>query len=298
MGTQRANFADLLKPGFHNIFMEKFKQYPPEYPKIVNELKSSQQYEDDSYVSGFGSVPEKVEGVSVVFDDPMQGYDKRYTHTTFGMGFRVTREMYEDDLYGKMKKMPKALANSLSITVEQDVANIYNRAFNGSYTGPDGSVLCVTSHPLLAGGTEQNALTNSADLNINTFEQALIDIAATTDDRALQLQLMPHKGLVAPLNAWQFEKILKSSNSVGDGNNDVNPAKGMLPGGFEVNHYLTDTDAWFILCRDHEVNHFWRRKPEFDSDNETTTQDAVYIATARWSNGWSEWRGIFGSAGI
>lgn len=298
MSTVRASFGDLLKPGFRDIFFQKFKKYPNEMSKIVNELSSSRQYEEDSYVSGFGSVPEKVEGVSVTFDDPYQGYDKRYTHTTFGMGFRVTREMYEDDLYGKMRKMPLALARSMHITAEQDAANIYNRAFNSSYTGGDGKELCATDHPLLAGGTEQNELTNVSDLNADTFEQALIDIAATTDDRALALQLMPKMLLVAPSNAWRAAKLLQSSSEPGSANNDVNPAKGILPGGYTVNHYLTDSDAWFILCDDHAVNWFWRRKPEFDQDNETATQDAIYVATARWSNGWSEWRGIFGSPGV
>src|SRR3990167_3624630 len=148
MATIRANFGDLLKPGFRDIFFQRYKKYPPEFPKIVNELSSSRQYEEDSYVAGFGSVPEKVESVSVTFDDPYQGYDKRYTHTTYGMGFRVSREMYDDDLYGKMKKMPSALARSMAITAEQDAANIYNRAFDSAYTGPDGLELCSTAHPL------------------------------------------------------------------------------------------------------------------------------------------------------
>src|SRR3990167_7638208 len=138
MTTARANFADNLTPGFRDIFFQRFGKYPPEFPKIINELTSKQQYETDSYVVGFGSVPEKVEGVSVVFDDPQQGYDKRYTHTTYGMGFRITREMVEDDLYGKMRKMPSALARSMAITMEQDVANLYNNAFT-SGTGGDGS---------------------------------------------------------------------------------------------------------------------------------------------------------------
>ena len=298
MATVRASFADLLKPGFHDIFMQRLNKYPPEYPKIVNELTSKQQYEDDSYVTGFGTAPEKVEGVSVTFDDPYQGYDKRYTHTTFGLGFRVTREMYDDDLYGKMRKMPKALARSLAITTEQDVANIYNRAFNATYTGPDGSVLCVTSHTLLGGGTDGNALANASDLNADTFEQALIDIAGTTDDRALVEQLMPDKLLVTANNAFNAAKLLKSAQEPNSGNNAINPAEGILPGGFIVNHYLTDTDAWFILCREHQVNMFWRRKPEFDQDNDVSTQDAIFIGTARWSNGWSDWRGVFGTSGV
>ena len=298
MTAARASFADLLKPGFHDIFMERYKKYPPEFPKIANELTSNRQYEDDSYVSGFGTAPEKVEGVSVTFDDPYQGYDKRYTHTTFGLGFRVTREMYDDDLYGKMRKMPKALANSLMITTEQDVANVLNRGFTSTYAGGDGKELFATDHPLLAGGTEQNELTNVSDFNEDTYEQALIDIAATTDDRALPVKLFPELLIVSQNNAWRAAKLLNSAQAPFDGTSAINPAKGTLSEGYTVNHYLTDTDAWYIKCRDHALNIFWRRKPEFDQDNDVSTQDAIFVGTARWSTGWSEWRGWFGSPGV
>src|SRR3990167_4284951 len=247
MTAARASFADLLKPGFHDIFMERYKKYPPEYPKIANELTSKQQYEDDSYVSGFGTAPEKVEGVSVTFDDPYQGYDKRYTHTTFGLGFRVTREMYDDDLYGKMRKMPKALANSMAITTEQDVANVLNRAVNNSYTGGDGKELLATDHPLLAGGTEQNELTNVSDFNEDTYEQALIDIAATTDDRALPVQLFPELLIISQNNAWRAAKLLNSAQAPFAGPSAITPAKAPLRKAYPVTHSLTDPDVCYTL---------------------------------------------------
>ena len=298
MPSLRVNFGDLLAPGFRSIFMDKFGEYPAEWPSIFNKLSSQRQYEDDSSISGFGFVPEKEEGVGITYDDPIQGYDKRYTHKTYGLGFRVTKEMWEDDLYNKMNKMPKALGRSMRVTQETDMANVYNRAFNSSYTGGDGKELCATDHPLTGGGTEQNELTNAADFSDTSLEQALIDIQATLDDRSLVLALRPKKLLVAPSGEWNAIRVLRSSQDPDSGNNAINPAKGALPGGIVVNHYLTDTDAWFILCDDHEVNAFIRRATSFDRTNDFDTEDAKFKTTSRWSNGFSDWRGIFGSPGI
>lgn len=275
--------------------MDKFKSYPDEYTKLFNVLSSERQYEEDSSISGFGLVPEKAEGVGIFYDDPIQGYDKRYTHKTYGMGFRVTREMWEDDLYGKMRKMPKSLGRSMRISIEQDAANVYNRAFNSTYTGGDVKELCATDHPLTGGGTEQNEPSSNADLSATSLEQALIDIAATVDDRGLQLALRPKLLVVTPTYNWTASKLLESTQEPGSGNNDVNPAKGIMP--YTVNHYLSDSDAWFVLCDDHEVNFFFRRRPDFEQGNDFDTEDAKYKATARWSNGWSEWRGVYGSQG-
>ena len=298
MPSLRANFGDLLAPGFRIIHDEQFKRYPTEYTEIFNVTDSDRQYEDDSSISGFGFVPEKTEGTGITYDDPIQGYDKRYTHKTYGLGFRVTKEMFEDDLYGKMKKMPKALGRSMRISIETDAANVYNRAFNNSYTGGDGLELCSTAHTLTGGGTEQNELTNAADFTETSLEQALVDIQATLDDRSLVYQLMPKKFLCHASGEWNAAKILKSSQEPGTGNNAINPGKGVLPGGIVVNHYLTDTDAWFILCDEHEVNFMFRRRPDFDRTNDFDTEDAKFKTTARWSNGFSGWRGVFGSPGI
>lgn len=297
MPSLRSNFGDLLAPGFREIFFEKFKSYPDEYPKICNlPATAKRQYQDDSSISGFGAAAEKTESIGISYDDPIQGYDKRYTHVTYGLGFRVSREMYEDDLYGKMNKMPKALARSIRYTLETSIANIYNRAFNTSYTGGDGKELCALDHPLTGGGTEQNELTNAADLYETTLEQALIDIAATTDDRGLVLALRPKLLLVTPSNNVNAHKLLKSTQEPGSANNADNFFQGIMP--YTVNHYLTDTDAFFILCEDHEVNCFMRRKPDFEQDNDFDTEDAKFKVTARWSEGWSIPWGVFGSPGI
>lgn len=295
MTSIRANFGDLLAPGFREIFMDKFGSYPDEYTKIFNVLSSKRQYEDDSSVSGFGLVPLKTESGGITYDDPIQGYNKRYTHSTYGLGFRVSREMWEDDLYGIMRKMPKALGKSMRLTIETDAANVLNRAFNNTYVGGDGKELLADDHPLTGGGTEQNELSTPADLSETSLEQALIDIAATVDDRGLVQAIRPKLMVIPPALDWTASKILKSSQEPSTANNAINPAKGIM--GYTVNHYLVDADAWFILCDDHELNFFFRRRPDFEQGNDFDTEDAKFKATARWSNGWSEWRGVYGTPG-
>lgn len=300
MTALTTSFADLLKPGFRDIAFQKFNEHSPEYPKIVNVLTSSRAYEEDSYVSGLGLVPSKNESVGIAYDDPIQGFDKRYTHTTYGLGVRLTREMFEDDLYGPMRRMVEALGRSMRVSIEQDVANIYNNAFDSTYTGGDGKELCATDHPLLGGGTEQNELTNAADLNETSLEQAYIDIGDMTDDRGLQMALVPRKLLHRHDNMVQVKKLLMSVQDPFNGNNAINPFQNALEP--VMNHYLTDVDAWFILADMHGVNHFFRRMPDFDTDNDFDTEDMKFKGTARWSNGWSGdgggWRGIFGSPGV
>jgi len=295
MTAIRSSFGDLLAPGFREIFFNNFNQYPLEYTRIFNILESTRQYEDDSGVSGFGVVPEKDEGSGITYDDPIQGFNVRYTHRTFGLGFRVTREMWEDDLYNIMRKMPAALGRSMRISQEQDAANVLNRAFNSSYTGGDGKELCATDHPLTGGGTEQNELTTAADFSDTSLEQALIDIAATVDDRSLPINLLARKVIVHPSDQFNAVRVLKSELLPGSAQNDINAVRGIVE--VMVNHYLTDTDAWFIQCDGHQLNWFNRRMPDFEQDGDFDTEDAKFKGTARWSRGFSDWRGFFGSQG-
>lgn len=296
MPTMRANFGPLLAPGLREVFFDKFDSYPAQYTDLFNVEKSERKYEDDYGVSGFGLVPVKDEGVGVIYDDPISGYTKRYTHSTFALGFRVTQEMYEDDLYGIIRKMPKALGKSMRLTVEIDGANVLNNGFTGStYAGSDGVALFSASHPLTGGGTSSNTLAVAADLSESSLEQAIIDIAATTDDRGLLQMIQPKKLIVPASLAWTASRLLESTLTPGSANNAINPGKGIMP--FKVNNYLTDTDAWFIYGDEHQVNWFWRVKPDFDQDNDFDTTDAKYKARARWSNGFSDWRGVYASPG-
>jgi phage major head subunit gpT-like protein len=295
MTSLRANFTRLYIPGFRAMFFDQYNSYPDEYTELFNVLSSTRKFEDDAGITGLGSVPAKDESVGIFYDDPIQGYTVRYTHTTYGLGFRVSREAQEDDMYGPMRKMPSSLGRSMRYTIETDGANVYNRAFSGSYVGGDASALCVSNHALVGGGTASNTPSVAADLGEASLEQAEIDIAAWVDDRGLLINFRPMKLIVPPALKWTAKKLLQSDQVPESAANAINPGKGMLTP--VVNHFLTDSDAWFILCDGHEVNWFWRRRPDFEDGNDFDTEDAKFKATARWSRGFSDWRGVYGSPG-
>ncbi len=292
------NFASLLEPGLRKIYGESYRQYPREYTKVFSLDTSTRAFEEDQGITGLGTVPEKAEGKSISYDDPLEGYLKRYTHTTYGLGFMVTREMFEDDQYRKMRAMPKALGRSVRQTIEVLGANHFNRAFNSSYTGSDGVEMCSAVHPLVGGGTFANELSTPADLDITSYEQALIDIQAYVDDRGLKMLCRPQKLVVHPDNLFQAQIILKSEQLPDTANNDINPAAGTMNGGIVVMHWLTDPDAWFITTDcPNGLNWLWRRKPEFTRDNDWETENAKFKTTFRASSGWTDPRGVFGSPG-
>lgn len=292
-----SNFADLLAPGFREIFFNKFAMYPEEYSKVFNiQTNDSRAFVEDSFVSGFGLAAIKQEGESINYKDPKQGFDQRYTFQTRGLGFIVTRELFDDDLYRKINRMPESLARSMRATYETDAANILNNGFDSSVkTFSDGKELFATDHPLLGGGEQKNELTTAADLSATSFEQALIDIADTTDDEGILLALQP-KLLVVPSELdWTATKLLDSTLDPESANNTVNPGKGRLP--YMVYHWLTDPDAWFIISEDHELNFVWRRRPEFTRDNDFDTENARFKATMRYDMAASLPWGLFGSPG-
>lgn len=294
----RNSFGDLLAPGFREIFFLKYGEKPLQFEKLFNMLTSSRKYEEDSYVSGLGSIPKKTEGSAVVYDAAIQGYDVRYTHDTYSLAYRISRELDEDDQYSIMAKMPKALGRSMRVTVETDAANLYNRAFDtANYAdGGDGKAMLTTDHPLVGGGTQQNELTNPANLNASSLEQALLTMRATTDDRGQFLNLMPMILAVPPALEWTAKKLVGSAFDPDSANNAINPAHDILK--VVTFDYLTDTNAWFILADEHLVNFFWRVKPDHESDNDFQTDDALFKVRARWSRKWSRPWGVFGSPGV
>ncbi|MCR4287102.1 MAG: Mu-like prophage major head subunit gpT family protein, partial [Deltaproteobacteria bacterium] len=290
------NFGELIDPGLRKIYGDTYKDYPEEYSKIFSVESSKKAYEDTLSMTGFGLVPEKTEGTSISYDVAYQGYDHRLTHLTYGLGFIVTREMYEDDLYRKINSLPRALARSVRHTIEITAGNVLNRAFTSTYAGADGKELCATDHPLIAGGTLKNELTTAADLSMTSFEQALIDLADFTDDRGLLMAAKP-KSLVIPSElSWTASQLLGSQKDPESANNAINPANGMVP--FSVNHYLTDPDAWFITTDvPNGLVFYWRRRPEFTKDNDFDSENAKWKTTFRMSVGWDDYRGLFASPG-
>lgn len=298
------NFAKDLIPGVKTWFGQKYKEYPIEYLDIFEKMNSTRAFEEEVGVTGFGLAAIKNEGTGIAYDEQEQGFVSRYTHVTYGLGFIITREMYED---GIAVTVALRRANSLAFSIRQTKeivgANILNRAFTAAYTmgsNSDGKELCATDHPNKAGGTWRNELSTASDLSESALEQACIDIAGFTTDKGLTIAIRP-KALIIP-QALEFDayRILESIGQSGTANNDINALRssGKFPQGIMVNHYLTDTDAWFIKtdCPD-GLKYMERRADSFGTENDFDTENAKFKATFRGSFGWSDPRGIFGSPG-
>lgn len=302
MGVQNSSsFAKLLYPGLNTIYGRAYNEYPVEYTAIFDSNKSTRAYEEDLGTTGLGLASRKGEGNSIAYDEESQAFLTRYVHFVYGLGFIITRELFEDDQYGQVgQRRSKALAMSMRQTKETIAANVPNRAFNSSYTGGDGKELCATDHPNYSGGTWSNELSTAADLSEASLEQACIDIAKWTNDRGLKIKVMPQKLIIPTDLQFEAERILMSPYRVGTADNDINALKqmGKFPGGIVVNHFLTDTDAWFIKTNSPDgLKYFSRRAMQFAVDNEFDTENAKFKATERYSFGWTDPRGIFGSPG-
>jgi hypothetical protein len=290
------NHPKALWPGMHAFFGAQYSEHPTEYTQIFDIDKSSKAYEEDTKLTGFGLAPVKSEGGAVSYDTETQGYTKRYNHTVYGLGYIVTQEELEDNLYEQVsRRRIKRLAFSMRQTKEIVAANVLNRAFNSSYTGGDGKELCATDHPSLAGNF-QNELTTAADLSEAALEDMVILIGQAKNERGLNIALRATK-LIIPVNL-QFEakRILKSEMQSGTANNDINALKGMFD--YSVNHYLTDTDAWFLKTNcPNGMQMFERRALAFEQDSDFDTANAKAKATMRFSVGWTDPLGVFGSPG-
>ena len=295
-----SSFAKLLFPGLNSIYGKEYADYPVEWDKLFEHNTSDRAYEEDLGLSSFGLANVKSEGAPITYDTERQGFTSRYNHVVYALGFIVTREIFEDDLYGKVgAQKAKALARSMRQTKEIVGANIYNRAFDSNYTGGDSVSLINASHPNVAGGTFSNQIGTAADLSEAALEQAVIDIAGFRDDRGLLIAAKPQQ-LVIPYQL-QFEaaRILSSDGRVGTDLNDPNVLKdkGMFTN-VTINHYLTDADAWFIRTNVKDgLKYFERRGDQFEMDNDFDTENAKFKATARYSFGWSDSRAIYASQG-
>jgi hypothetical protein len=296
------SLAKLLWPGVNEFFMTKYNDHKEQWTELFEQYKSKRNFEEDVAMTDLGLLAEKAEGAPITYDTVKQGYTKRYQHTVYGLGFIITREMVEDDLYGMIsKKKASALARSARHTKEIIAANVYNRAFNTSYLGGDGKALLVSDHPNVTGGTYSNILSTAANLSEAALEQACIDIRKYVDDRGLRIKVMPQK-LILPVDLeFEAERILRSPARVGTTNNDLNALKemGKFPGGVVLNNFLTSTTAWFIRTDVEDgMKFFQRRGMEFTTDNDWSTENAMFKVTERYSLGWSDPKGLYGTPGV
>src|SRR3990167_1841657 len=294
------SFAKALWPGVNAWYGKEYGEYKPEHPALFETFNSSRNYEEDVGTSSFGLAITKPEGTPIQYDTERQAFITRYTHVVYGLGFAISREVYEDDQYDVVgQKKAQGLAMSMRQTKETVAANVYNNAFTSGYTGGDGSILLVSSHPNLAGGTWSNVPSNASDFSEAAMEQAVIDLAGWTDDRGLKIAVLP-KSLIIPVNLWfDVTRILKADKQPNDLNNNPNAMRmlGLVPE-VVVNHYLTDTDAWFLRTNvKNGMKHFERWVDRFEMDNDFDTENAKFKAISRYSFGWTDPRGLYASPG-
>jgi len=301
MAMNRASFAKQLEPGLNALFGLTYKSFDEQWRKVFEYNTSEKAFEEDVLMEGFGAAPDKSEGASVTFDSATEQWTARYNHDTVALAFRLTEEAEEDNLYGSLsKKYVPALARSMVHSKEIKAANILNRAFNSSYTGGDGVELCATNHPTSQSGNQANELATSADLSETSLEQALIDISNYKDDRGIPIAAMGEMLIVPPALVFTAERLLASNLRTATSDNDINAIKslGMLPQGVHVMQRLTDTDAWFIKTDVPDgLKMFQRIKMQRGMDGDWETGDVRYKARERYSFGWTDWRGIYGSPG-
>ena len=300
MAISRNQLVKELEPGLNALFGLEYDRYENQHTEIFDTENSDRAFEEEVMLSGFGSAQVKPEGSSVNYDDATETFTARYTHETLALAFSITEEAVEDNLYDEISsRYTKALARSMSNAKQIKAANVLNRAFNSSYTGGDSKELCATDHSTIAGNVK-NELSTAADLNETSLEQALIDIAGLTDERGMKISLNGMK-MIIPVNLqFTAERLMKSSQRVSTGDNDINAVKsmGMIPQGYVVNNYLTDTDAWFIKTdAPNGMKHFQRTPVSTKMEGDFDTGNVRYKARERYSFGWSDWRGIFGSPG-
>jgi len=294
------NIAKLLWPGLNAIWGTNYDEHPVEYTDLVDVFSSDMSYEEDQMLTGFGLAPIKPQGEAVRYDSMGQGPTARYTHVAYALGFVITHEALLDNLYEKIgTARTSSLAFSMRQTKENVVANVYNRAFNTAYVGADGKPLLATDHPSTS-GTYSNKLAVDADLSEASLEDLAIQIMNATNDRGLKIALMGRSLIVPPALAFEATRILKSTLQSDTANNAINAMRslGLFPDGVKVNHYLTDPDAYFIRTNvQNGLKLFQRERATFSQDGDFDTENLKYKAYERYSTGWTDPRGLYGSAG-
>ena len=301
MAISRAQLLKELLPGLNALFGMEYAKYDNQHAEIFETESSDRSFEEEVKLSGFSAAPVKAEGDSIQYDSAQEAWTARYTHETVSMGFSITEEAMEDNLYDSLSsRYTKALARAMAYTKQVKAAAILNSAFDTNVTYGDGKALCVTDHPLVSGGTNSNRPTVAVDLNETSLEAAVIQISQWTDERGLLISAKPRKLVVPPQLMFTATRLLETEGRVGTADNDLNAIRnnGSIPGGYTVNHFLTDTDAWYLLTDvPSGLKHFVRTPMSTSMDADFDTGNARYKARERFSFGVSDPLGIFGSAG-
>jgi hypothetical protein len=300
MAINRAQLAKELEPGLNALFGLEYAQYENQHAEIFDTENSDRAFEEEVMLSGFASASVKPEGSSVNFDTATESFTARYSHETVALAFQITEEAVEDNLYDKIStRYTKALARSMAHTKQVKAANVLNNGFNSSFTGGDGVELFSSAHPTTS-GNQRNELATASDLNETSLEQALIDIAAFQDDRGLKVAAKARKMIIPSALQFTAERLMASAGRTATADNDVNAVKsmGMMPEGYVVNNYLTDTDAFFIKTDvPNGLKHFQRAAVATSMEGDFETGNVKYKARERYSFGFSDWRGMFASEG-
>ena len=301
MAISRAQLLKELLPGLNALFGLTYKTYEEEHKEIFEIETSERSFEEEVKLSGFSSAPVKNEGSAINYDNAQEVWSARYTHETIALGFSITEEAMEDNLYDSLSaRYTKSLARAMAYTKQVKGAAVLNNAFSSSFLGGDGVALCSTSHPTVAGGVNSNRPTTGADLNETSLEAAIIQIAAWTDERGLLIAARPKKLIIPPALMFVATRILQTELRTSTSDNDINALKTMsaIPGGYSVNHYLTDTNAWFLMTDiPNGLKHFIRAPLKQAMDGDFDTGNVRYKSRERYSFGFSDPLGIFGSPG-
>jgi len=300
MAISRAQLAKELEPGLNALFGMEYDRYDREHAEIFDEESSDRAFEEEQMLSGFGSAPVKSEGGAITYDDAQETYTARYTHETISLAFSITEEAVEDNLYDRLAgRYTRALARSMSQTKQVKAASVLNNAFDTNYPVGDGAALCSSAHPSLS-GTQRNQLSTAADLNETSLEQMLIDIASMTDERGLKIAVRGMKLIIPKELQFIAERVINSNLRPGTADNDLNAMKsmGMIPDGAVVNHFLTDTDAYFIKTdAPNGFKLFQRTAIKTAMEGDFDTGNMRFKARERYSFGVSDWRAVFGTPG-
>ena len=301
MAISRSQLAKELEPGLNALFGMEYNRYEQQHAEIFETESSDRAFEEETLIEGFGNAKVKTEGQGVAFDQASEGFTSRYSHETIALAFALTEEAIEDNLYDRLgARYTKALARSMAHTKQVKAASVLNNAFSSSFTGGDGKALVATDHPLAGGGTLSNRPATYTDLNETSLEDALISISTFVDDRNMVIALQGQKLVVPPQLQFVADRLLQTPGRVATSDNDINALKnmGMIPEGYTVNNFLTDTDAWFLLtdCPD-GFKHFERSPLSTSMEGDFDTGNVRFKARERYSFGFSNPRAVFASQG-